>query len=179
MNRRAYLCLLAAGTLAVGTLTACGQPPSPGTPRAELQAEVTTTTTTPTTAQVATPAPPPPPTTTTPPPPKPPPPRTTTKPPPPPPKPPDRWALPSGLRTSIEQRDEQQFPDIWAGMTDELANACPGKKLCVGYALVVDPSVVDERNCFVPDKGISVPDPLREGGKITFKVNNKTDCVVG
>lgn len=176
MNHRARICLLAAATLA-----ACGQPPSPGTPRAMPRAEVTTTTST--EAGTTTVEPPPTTTTTTPPPkpPPPPPPRTTTtKPPPPPPKPPDRWVFPASMRGSIESRDGQKFSSAWGSMVDELANACPGKKLCVGYALVVDPTIVSEQDCYIDENGgIKVPDPLYEKGNITFRVNNKNNCTPG
>ncbi|MFC3897266.1 hypothetical protein ACFOWZ_37805 [Lentzea rhizosphaerae] len=88
--------------------------------------------------------------------------------------------FPASLRGSIESRDGQAFPDAWAGMVDELADVCPGKKLCVGYALVVDPSIVNEQDCFIDeDGGIKVPDPLYEKGTITFRVNNKTNCTPG
>lgn len=171
MNHRIHICLLAAGLL-----TACGQPPSPSTPRAVPQNEVTTTTTTTTTTTVVTP----PPTTTTPPP-KPPP-RTTTKttvkPPPPPPKPPTRLVVADDLRRSIESRlAGQPFSDVWAGMQTELNGLCPAKKPCVGYALVVDTSTEETEDCIVV--GIKMPDPLYEGGKITFRVNNKNRCTGG
>lgn len=163
MNLRTCICVLAAGTLA-----ACGQPPVH--PKALRAAETTTTagttatsTTSPPTTTTTTPAPPPPP-----------PPRTTTtKPPPPPPKPPTRLVLTADLRGSLEQRTGQQFPGSWAGMQSLLAELCPDKKLCVGYTLVVDPSIKNEQDCFIPNGGISVPDPLYVGGKITFRVNNK------
>jgi hypothetical protein len=181
MNRRTCACLLVAGTVA-----ACGQPPAPTVPEAKPPAEVTTpatTTTTTTTVALPTTTNPPPNPPPKPPPNPPPPPRTTTttakpKPPPPPPKPPDRWVLPAGLRGSIEQRASQPFPGVWAGMQDELAGACPTKTVCVGYTLVVDPSIVGDSDCFVGLGGISVPDPLYEGGKITFRVNN-TQCPEG
>lgn len=81
--------------------------------------------------------------------------------------------FPANLRGSIEGRTNQPFPNAWAGMRDDLTEACPGKKkLCVGYKLVPDPSIVSEQDCFVPSGGISVPDPLHEGGKIEFRVNN-------
>jgi hypothetical protein len=83
------------------------------------------------------------------------------------------------MRGSIESRDGQEFSSAWGSMVDELANACPGKKLCVGYALVVDPSSTLEGDCIVVSKGIKVPDPLYEGGKITFRVNNKNNCTAG
>ncbi|MEU3646113.1 hypothetical protein AB0E59_22205 [Lentzea sp. NPDC034063] len=166
MNRRTVLCLLAAATLA-----ACGQPPSPGTAQPAPTTEVTTTSTTEatTTTDVAPPATT---TTTAQPKPPPPPPRTTTKPPPPPPKPPDRWVLPAGLRGSIEQQTGIPFPQSWNTISGQLAEACPGKKLCVGYTLVVDGSTDTEGDCKVVRGGIKVPDPLHEGGKITFRITN-------
>jgi hypothetical protein len=161
MNRRAQLCLLAAATLA-----ACGQPAV--TPRALPQDDITITTTTPTTAEVIITQPPPPP---------PPPPRpttkTTVKPPPPPPPTKPRWVFPASLRGSIEQRTGLSFPSAWASMQTELANACPGKKVCVGFALVVDSSTNTPGDCIIVPKGIKVPDPLYEGGAITFRVTNK------
>jgi hypothetical protein len=91
--------------------------------------------------------------------------------------------LPAGVRGSIETRAGGRFPDVWAGMQGELANACPGKKLCVGHALVPDPKIVSEKDCYVDNvgnkRGISVPDPLYEGGKITFRVNNTKNCTKG
>lgn len=169
MNRRTWTCLLAAAALA-----SCGRTPSPVPQRAEPAGITTTTTATATTTTTTTSVVPVP-IATTPspkPPPKPPRTTTTTKPPPPPPRPPDRWVLPANLRGSIEQRGSQPFPGVWTGMQDELASACPGKKVCVGYTLVVDPSIVNEQDCFIGKGGIKVPDPLHEGGKITFRVNN-------
>ena len=160
MKQRIRICLLAAATLA-----ACGQPSSPGEPPAVPPTGATTTT------DVV-----PPPATTTPPP-KPPP-RTTTKPPPPPPKAPDRWVLPAGLRGSIKQQTGIPFPLAWETIKGQLAEACPGKKVCVGHALVVDSSTGTEGDCKVVPGGISVPDPLHEGGKITFRVTN-TECAEG
>jgi hypothetical protein len=64
-------------------------------------------------------------------------------------------------------------------MVDELANACPGKKLCVGYALIAVPSADQTGDCIVVDDGIKVPDPLYEKGNITFRVNNKKNCTPG
>ncbi|GGU86219.1 hypothetical protein [Lentzea flava] len=165
MNRRAQICLLAAATLA-----ACGQPAV--TPRALPQDDITTKTTTTTSASTTTPTtaeviitqpPPPPPRPTT---------KTTVKPPPPPPPKP-RWVFPASLRGSIEQRTGQSFPSAWASMQTELANVCPGKKVCVGFALVVDTSTNTPGDCIVVPKGIKVPDPLYEGGAITFRVTNK------
>lgn len=153
MNRRTVLCLLAAATL-----TACGQPPSPGTPDAVPQSEVTTTSTT--TAAPTTTVPDPPPRTTT------------TKPPPPPPKRPDRWVLTSELRGSIEQQTGIPFKVSWTTISGQLTEACPGKKLCVGYTLVVVGSTGTEDDCTVVKGGIKVPVPLHEGGKITFRVTN-------
>ncbi|MFJ5986698.1 hypothetical protein [Lentzea sp. NPDC092896] len=167
MNTRTVLCLLAAATLA-----ACGQPPSPGTAQPVPNTEVTTTSTTEATTTTDVPVP----ATTTNQPPKPPPPppprTTTTKPPPPPPKPPDRWVLPAGLRGSIEQQTGIPFPLSWNTISGQLAEACPGKKLCVGYTLVVDGSTDTEGDCKVVRGGIKVPDPLHEGGKITFRITN-------
>lgn len=163
MNRRTVICLLAAATL-----TACGQPPSPGTAQPVPNTEVTATSTT----EAATVAPP---ETTTPQPPKPPPPpprTTTTKPPPPPPKPPDRWVLTSELRGSIEQQTGIPFKLSWNNISGLLTEACPGKKLCVGYTLVVDGSTDTEGDCKVVRGGIKVPVPLHEGGKITFRITN-------
>jgi hypothetical protein len=175
MNRLTFTCLLAAATLA-----ACGQPPSPGTPQPVPTTEVTTTSTTvATTTSVAPPAT----TTTTQPAPQPQPVRTTTTakpppPPPPPPKPPDRWVLPAGLRTSIEQQTGIPFPLAWSTISGQLTAACPGKVLCAGYTLVVDASTGTEGDCTVVPKGIKVPDPLHEGGKITFRVTS-TLCAEG
>ena len=157
MNRRTVLCLLAAATL-----TACGQPPSPGTPETVPQSEVTTTSASPTTTSAA-------PTTTTP---NPPPRTTTTKPPPPPPKRPDRWVLPSELRGPIEQQSGIPFKLSWTTISGQLTEVCPGKKLCVGYTLVVDGSTDTEGDCKVVKGGIKVPVPLHEGGKITFRITN-------
>jgi hypothetical protein len=78
--------------------------------------------------------------------------------------------LPAALRTSIEQRTGVPFPGIWADLKIELARECPGKTLCVGHALVVDPSTDIEGDCVIV--GISIPEPLHEGGKITFRVTN-------
>ncbi len=58
------------------------------------------------------------------------------------------------------------------GLKTSWHRACPDKKVCVGYTLVVDPSIVNEQDCFIAKGGIKVPDPLHEGGKITFRVNN-------
>lgn len=173
MNHRLPVCLLTAATLA-----ACGQPPSPGTPRAVPRTEVTTTTTIAPTTTSADPVPtspshqppPGPPRTTT---------TTTTKPPPPPPKPPDRWALPASLRGSIEQQTGLPFPGVWEAVQTQLAEVCPGKVPCAGYTLVVDSSADPEGDCVIVSNGISVPDPLHEGGKITFRVNNKNNCTGG
>jgi hypothetical protein len=60
----------------------------------------------------------------------------------------------------------------WSNISGQLREACPGKKLCVGYTLVVDGSTGLEGDCKVVDKGIKVPDPLHEGGKITFRITN-------
>ena len=172
MNHRTCICLLAAATLA-----ACGQPTSPGTPRAMPRAEVTTTATT--SAPTTTSADPLPTTTTSPshqPPPGPPRTTTTTKPPPPPPRKPDRWVLPSELRKSIEEQDFQQLAVSWPRIKGQVAEKCPGGKPCVGAAIVTDPSIVSDEDCFIGAGGISVPDPLYEGGEITFRVNNKTNC---
>ncbi|MFJ8958227.1 hypothetical protein ACIRG5_02505 [Lentzea sp. NPDC102401] len=169
MNRRTVICLLAAATLA-----ACGRPPSPSSPRPAPNTEVTTTSTTDVTTTTG--AAPPPVTTTTTAQPKlpPPPPRTTTmtKPPPPPPKPPDRWVLPSGLRTSIEQQDGQFFPEVWARFEKDLVKSCPHGAPCVGPTKVIAPPGDDTRDCYIVDGGISVPDPLYEGGTITFRITN-------
>ncbi|WP_439659004.1 hypothetical protein ACSHWB_42600 [Lentzea sp. HUAS TT2] len=151
MNRPTVLCLLAAATL-----TACGQPPSPGTSQAVPQSEFTTTPTSTTTTAV-----PDPPTRTT-----------TTKPPPPPPKRPDRWVLTSDLRGSIEEQTGIPFTLSWTTISGQLTEACPGKKLCVGYTLVVDGSTGTEGDCTVIKGGIKVPVPLHEGGKITFRITN-------
>jgi hypothetical protein len=171
MNRRTCICLLAAATLA-----ACGQPPSPGTPRAMPRAEVTTTSAIATTTS----DPPPPPTTTTPPP-KPPPPTTTkaTVKPTPTPVRPKRLVLPSGLRGSIEQRTPNPFPGVWPGIQADLNKLCPGKVPCVGYTLVIDTSTEITGDCVIVSEGIKVPDPLYEGGKVTFLVNNKNRCTEG
>ncbi|MCX2947135.1 hypothetical protein [Lentzea sp. NEAU-D7] len=170
MNPLTPICLLVAAAL-----TACGQPPPPRAPQPEVTPTSTTAATTstgvvaPTTTSTTvlvvpttrTNAPPKPPRTTT-----------TTKPPPPPPKPPDRWVLPAGLRGSIEQQDEQFFPESWGRIQGQVAEACPGQVLCVGHALVVDPASGLTEDCFVVPGGISVPDPLHEGGTITFRVTN-------
>lgn len=171
MNRRTCICLLAAATLA-----ACGQPPAPGTPRAMPRAEVTTTTTTTTTE-----APPPPPTTTTTTPPPIPRPTTTKAPVKPTPTPvkPKRLVVTSELRGSIEQRTPNPFPGVWPGIQAELNKLCPGKAPCVGYALTVDPSSTREGDCIIVSGGIKVPEPLYEGGKVSFRVNNKKNCTPG
>ncbi|SFR05215.1 hypothetical protein SAMN04488564_102722 [Lentzea waywayandensis] len=161
MNRRTVICLLAAATLA-----ACGQPPSPGTSEPVPRTEVTTTAEIPTTGTdpattTTTTSPRTPPRTTT----------TTTKP-TPTPKSPDRWVLPSGLRGSIEEQDGQYFPEVWERFEEEVAKICPGDAPCVGHAEVIDPSSDDTRDCYIVDGGISVPDPLYRGGKITFRITN-------
>ncbi|MFI6094460.1 hypothetical protein ACIA8G_02840 [Lentzea sp. NPDC051213] len=84
----------------------------------------------------------------------------------------------SGLRGSIESRTGQSFPDAWAGMQTDLEGLCPAKKPCVGYALVADPTIESDQDCYIGKNGIKVPDPLYEDGKITFRVNN-TRCPKG
>jgi hypothetical protein len=84
------------------------------------------------------------------------------------------------MRGSIESRTGLPFPEVWAGMQDELINACPGKtKVCVGYALVAVPSADQTEDCIIVEGGIKVPDPLYEKGNITFRVNNKNNCTAG
>ena len=160
MNPLTLTCLVAAAAL-----TACGQPPPPRTPQPEGTSTSTSAapTTTSTTEVVA-------PTTTTNAPPKPR--RTTTTKPPPPPKPPDRWVLPAGLRGSIEQQDGQFFPESWGRIQGQIAEVCPGQTLCVGHTLVIDPTSELTDDCFIVPGGISVPDPLHEGGTITFRITN-------
>ncbi|MET9229201.1 hypothetical protein [Lentzea sp. NPDC003310] len=166
MNPRTLTCLLAAA------LAACGQPPPPRAPQpvdtstsATPVTAVRTTTSTVVVAPVVT--------TTTSVPPRPQPKRTTTTTaPPPPPKPPDRWVLPASLRGSIEQQDERFFPESWGQIQGQIAEVCPGQVLCVGHVLVVDPTSGLTDDCFVVPGGISVPDPLHEGGRITFRVTN-------
>ena len=80
--------------------------------------------------------------------------------------------LPSELRGSIEQQDGQFFPEVWERFEQDVAKVCPGKVPCVGYTLVIVPATGDLENCKIVDGGISVPDPLHEGGKITFRLTN-------
>jgi len=83
------------------------------------------------------------------------------------------------LRGSIEQRTPLPFPGVWASIQPDLNKLCPRKAPCVGYTLVAEPSSELEGDCTIVSRGISVPDPLYEGGKITFRVNNKNHCTGG
>lgn len=177
MNSRTAVWLVA-----VGVVAACGRPPSPESPAAAPRATTpTSTTTAPTTTTQPTTSRLPPTTVVVPEPhhttttaaPPPPPPEPEPKPPPPPPEPPDRWVLRDDLRKSIEERTGQPFADVWSGIAELLIKECPHHDApCVGHDLRVDETFVSEQDCVVAPGGIVVPDPLHEGDKIIFYVNN-------
>jgi hypothetical protein len=97
------------------------------------------------------------------------PPAVTSKPPPPPPKPPDRWVLGAGDRRSLEQQTGQPFPDFH--VDDFYRRICPGHAVCLENAFQVDPKLGEEDiDCLVG--GHIIPDPLFEGGTVTWVVNN-------
>jgi hypothetical protein len=102
------------------------------------------------------------------------PPAVTSNPPPPPPKPkpPDRWVLGAADRRSLEQQTGQPFPDFQ--VDDFYRRICPGHDVCLKNAFQVDPKLGEEDiDCLV--KGHIIPDPLFEGGTVTWVVNNLCD----
>ncbi|MEQ0558111.1 hypothetical protein ABJI51_03425 [Amycolatopsis sp. NEAU-NG30] len=93
----------------------------------------------------------------------------TSKPVPPPPKPPDRWVFSAADRRSIEQQTGASFTDFHVDEFYPLI--CPHKDVCLHNAFKIDPGLGHpDEDCWV-DHNI-VPDPLYEGGTITWVVNN-------
>lgn len=90
-------------------------------------------------------------------------------PPPPPPKPPDRWVFSAADRRSIEQQTGAPFADFQVdGFYQRI---CPKHDVCLHNAFQVDAGLGHpDEDCWV-DHNI-VPDPLYEGGTITWVVNN-------
>ncbi|RSD10696.1 hypothetical protein [Amycolatopsis eburnea] len=88
------------------------------------------------------------------------------------PKPPDRWVLSSADRRSIEQRTHISFLSINAA--DSLRTYCPKHDACIKIAFDVDPGLGHEdEDCWIDH--VVIPDPLHEGGTITWVVNNLCD----
>jgi len=174
MNRKIALL---AGVVMV--LAACGRAPEPSaTPSSAGSTDLPTSTAT--SASTALPSPPPPagsPTSLAPPPVKstarpPAPPPTTAQPPPAPPKPPDRWVLSSGDRRRLEQQTGASFKDF--DLTLFWSDICPKHDVCVKAGFEVDASLGNEDvDCYVGRHVI--PDPLFEGGTVTWVVNNPCD----
>jgi hypothetical protein len=80
--------------------------------------------------------------------------------------------LGSGDRRSIEQMTGQSFPDF---QVDEFyRKICPAHDVCITNAFRVDPGLGQpDTDCLVG--GHVVPDPLFEGGTVTWVVNNLCD----
>ncbi|MFI5588124.1 hypothetical protein ACIA5G_23935 [Amycolatopsis sp. NPDC051758] len=92
--------------------------------------------------------------------------------PPPPPKPPDRWVLGAADRRSLEQQTGQPFPDFQ--VDDFYRRICPAHDVCLKNAFQVDPGIGrQDEDCVVGDH--LIPDPLFEGGTVTWVVNNPCD----
>lgn len=183
MNRS----IRAAGVVAVaaGVVVACGRAPEPGSaPPAESSVRPDGTTETPdgttasppeetSAAPTVTPQPthshPAPATTATP--------KAKPKPAPKPttsvkPQPPDRWVLTSADRRRFEERTHTSFANIAADGL--IRDVCPKHNACLGIAFRVDPGLGHEdEDCWI-DR-VVIPDPLSEGGTVTWVVNNPCD----
>lgn len=92
--------------------------------------------------------------------------------PPEPPKPPDRWVLGSADRRSLEQQIGTSFTNF--SVDDFYRRVCPAHDVCVHNAFREEPSLghADE-DCWVGRN--EIPDPLAEGGTVTWVVNNLCD----
>jgi hypothetical protein len=92
--------------------------------------------------------------------------------PPPPPKPPDRWVLGAADRRSLEQQTGQPFADFQ--VDDFYRRICPAHDVCLKNTFDVDPAIGrQDEDCVVG--GHVIPDPLFEGGTVTWVVNNPCD----
>ncbi len=96
-------------------------------------------------------------------------PRKVTSEPPPPPEPPNRWVLGAGDRRSLEQQTHTSFSDLT--LDDFYRGLCPAHDVCIRAAFRADASLGHEdEDCWV-DHNV-IPDPLYEGGTVTWVVNN-------
>lgn len=85
------------------------------------------------------------------------------------PKPPDRWVLSSADRRRFEERTHTSFVNIAADGL--IRDVCPKHDACLKIAFRVDPSLGHEdEDCWI-DR-VLIPDPLHEGGAVTWVVNN-------
>ncbi len=88
------------------------------------------------------------------------------------PQPPERWVLTSGDRRRFEERTKTSFTNIAADGL--IRDVCPKHDDCLKIGFRVDPGLGhDDQDCWIGR--VVIPDPLHEGGTVTWVVNNPCD----